>query len=99
MNSSKPELRVTADDLRRHAAHLESRAGTAGTAPAGPGPNAYGQLCVFLPPLLAQLQTPLAQAVEAAARSVQGSADAVRRAAGLYEHTDAEAGDSLRGAP
>jgi excreted virulence factor EspC (type VII ESX diderm) len=98
-HSAAPELRVTADDLRRHAAHLDSTGDSAATAPAQPGPAAYGQLCALVPALLAQLQAPLAQALEVTARSVRSSADAVRRAADLYEHTDVEAGESLRAGP
>ncbi|BCY13409.1 type VII secretion target [Actinoplanes sp. L3-i22] len=86
-------LKVPAEDLRRHADHLDvivdglNMAQRAGNA-TEPGPESYGRLCVLVPVLLGQLQRPLIEAIDVASRSVRGNADSIIEAADFYEATD-----------
>jgi hypothetical protein len=94
-------VRVTPDDLRRHAGHLDAVADELDTArQAGnatrPGTDAYGQLCTLVPAMLGQLQAPLVEAIGAAAESVRDTADALVRTASNYEFIDQKAAETLR---
>ncbi|MEU8242049.1 type VII secretion target [Actinoplanes missouriensis] len=94
-------MRAAPEELRRHASCLDAaaealeRVRIAGDD-TGMTPDAYGHLCVMVPALLDQVRAPLVAAIEAAARAVGNSADAVRRAAGEYQFTDDTAADDLR---
>ncbi|MEU4694878.1 type VII secretion target [Actinoplanes sp. NPDC023714] len=92
-------MRADPDDLRRHASHLDgvlARARFAGDDTRMTA-DAYGHLCVIVPILLEQVRTPLIEAIETAARAVGDSAEAVRRAADDYEHTDGTNATDLSG--
>lgn len=93
-------MRAAPDELRRHAAHLDTvtdeleHARSAGDG-AGITPDAYGHLCAVVPVLLEQVRSPLAAAIGAAARATGDSAEAVRRAADEYQRADEAAAESL----
>ncbi|BBH66680.1 hypothetical protein ACTI_33650 [Actinoplanes sp. OR16] len=96
-------MRATPDELRRHAAHLDgvadelSRARSAGHD-TGMTADAYGHLCVIVPILLEKVRSPLVDAIDAAARSIDQSADSVRGAADTFHRTDESAAAQLRDA-
>ncbi|MEV6343709.1 type VII secretion target [Actinoplanes sp. NPDC051851] len=94
-------MSATPGELRRHAAHLETIAQDLGAAhrAAGrtaPAPDSYGRLCVMVPDLLVRLQTPLTEALEAAAGAIARTASSVHGAAESYELTDEDAAGALR---
>ncbi|BAL86478.1 hypothetical protein AMIS_12580 [Actinoplanes missouriensis 431] len=94
-------MRAAPEELRRHASCLDAAAETlervriAGDD-TGMTPGAYGHLCAMVPALLDQARVPLVAAIEAAARAVGNSADAVRRTAGEYQLTDDTAAGDMR---
>lgn len=97
------EVVVTPDDLRSHARHLDTIAENVDTAKqAGdavrPGIDAYGKLCVLVPVMLEELQSPLVDAIAAAGESLHSTADQVRTAADAYDDTDMDNSIELRDA-
>ncbi|MFC4069570.1 type VII secretion target [Actinoplanes subglobosus] len=96
-------LRFPAEDVLRHAGSTDAVADAVEQARSAVrevtmDPQAYGQLCQFLPGLLSPIFAEAASALTDTGESLRGTAHHLRAAAASITATDTTAGDSIRDA-
>lgn len=84
---------VVAEDLVAHASHLDGLADRLGTAvsaakTASMSDDAYGLICLFLPPVINPMEEEGVSALEAAAEGFSALASNVKTTATEYQDTD-----------